>query len=97
MNAAREPEILDLAAFMNAIGIPVRGAGTSVIEVEGGVRTHGTKYTVMTDRIATGTYLCAAAVCGGSVEITNACPDHIEALTSVLRRAGCDLLKNRDI
>ena len=91
MNAAREPEILDLAGFMNAIGIPVRGAGTSVIEVEGGVRAHGTQYTVMTDRIATGTYLCAAAVCGGTVEITNARPDHLEALTSALRHAGCDI------
>ena len=76
---------------MNAIGIPVRGAGTSVIEVEGGVRAHGTQYTVMTDRIATGTYLCAAAVCGGTVEITNARPDHLEALTSALRHAGCDI------
>lgn len=93
MNAAREPEIQDLAGFMNAIGIPVRGAGTSVIEVEGGIRTHGTHYAVMTDRIAAGTYLCATAVCGGTVELTNARPEHIEALTGALRRAGCEILE----
>ena len=91
MNAAREPEIQDLAGFMNAIGVPVRGAGTSVIEVEGGVRTHGARYTVMTDRIAAGTYLCAAAVCGGTIEITNAVPAHLESLTAPLRQAGCEI------
>ena len=93
MNAAREPEILDLAGFLNAIGIPVRGAGTTVIEVEGGCRTHGARYTVATDRIAAGTYLCAAAACGGTVEITNARPEHMAALTNALRRAGCDILE----
>jgi len=93
-NAAREPEIVDLAGFLNAIGIPVRGAGTPVIEITGGSRPHGVRYPVMTDRIAAGTYLCAAAVTGGEIELTNANPLELRALTDALLRAGCTLTVN---
>jgi UDP-N-acetylglucosamine 1-carboxyvinyltransferase len=91
MNAAREPEICDLAGFMNAIGVEVTGAGSSVVEVAGRCRTHSARYTVMTDRIAVGTYLCAAAATGGEIELSNAVPEHIYALTEILRRAGCEI------
>ena len=93
-NAAKEPEIVDLAGFLNAIGIPVQGAGTSVIEVTGGSRLHGVCYPVMTDRIAAGTYLCAAAVTGGEIELTNIDPAHLRALTDALLRAGCTITVN---
>ena len=91
LNAAREPEIRDLAGFLNGVGIPVSGAGTPVIRVEGGRRPVPGQYAVMPDRIAAGTYLCAAAVCGGDIELTNAVPAHLEALTAPLTRAGCEI------
>lgn len=90
-NAAREPEIVDLAGFMNAAGIPVHGAGSSSIEVIGGGRPHGIEYPVMTDRIAAATYLCAAAVTGGEIELTNGNVMHLRAVTDALIRAGCTL------
>ena len=91
LNAACEPEIADLAGFLSAVGIPVHGAGTSVIRVEGGRRTHKASYSVMPDRIAAGTYLCAAAVCGGSVELAGVLPEHLTAVLEPLRRAGCEI------
>ena len=69
-NAAREPEIVDLQGFLQALGANVRGAGSSVITVEGGIPLHGGSYRVMGDRIVAATYLTAAAAAGGSVEVT---------------------------
>lgn len=73
-NAAREPEILDLAACLTAMGAKISGAGTDVITIEGVERLHGTRHSVMPDRIETGTFLVAAAVTGGDVRLTGTRP-----------------------
>ena len=90
-NAAREPEIEDLQNFLNACGGRVSGAGTSTVTVEGGRRFHGCAYTVMPDRIAAATYLCAAASAGGEVFLRGARERHLSTVTAVLREAGCDI------
>ncbi len=90
-NAAREPEIVDLQEFLNACGARVSGAGSSTVAVEGGRKLHGCTYRVMPDRIATATYLCAAASAGGEVFLRGAREDHLATVTAVLREAGCTL------
>ena len=90
-NAAREPEIEDLQNFLNACGGKVSGAGTSTVTVEGGRRFHGCVYTVMPDRIAAATYLCAAASAGGEVFLRGARERHLSTVTAVLREASCDI------
>ena len=87
-NAAREPEILDLAACLTAMGAKISGAGTDVITIEGVERLHGACYSVMPDRIETGTFLVAAAVTGGDVRLTGARPDTLDAVLDKLREAG---------
>lgn len=88
-NAAREPEIVDLQNFLTALGAKVRGAGTSVIAVEGGGPLHGGEHTVMADRIVACTYLAAAAAAGGEVELTGADWRTLVPVTAVLTEAGC--------
>ena len=95
-NAAREPEISDLQGFLQAMGAKVRGAGTSVVTVEGNGLLHGGTYTVMGDRIVAATYLSAAAAAGGVVEVTGADPRHFSTVTAVLSEAGCALAADRD-
>ena len=90
-NAAREPEIEDLQNFLNACGGKVSGAGTSTVTVEGGRRFHGCAYTVMPDRIAAATYLCAVASAGGEGFLRGAREQHLSTVTAVLREAGCDI------
>lgn len=90
-NAAREPEIQDLQDFLNACGGKVCGAGTSAITVEGGQRFHGCAYTVMPDRIAAATYLCAVASAGGEGFLRGAKERHLSTVTAVLREAGCSV------
>ena len=90
-NAARDPEICDLANFLNACGARVSGAGTSSIRIEGVRTLHPASYTVMPDRIAATTYLCAAAATGGEVTVTHMEPEHISAVLSVLSDCGCDI------
>lgn len=87
-NAAREPEIVDLANFLNAMGAKIRGAGTGTIRIEGVASLRGTQYTVMPDRIAASTYLCAAAACGGEVELHNVRREHLTAILSLLDECG---------
>jgi UDP-N-acetylglucosamine 1-carboxyvinyltransferase len=87
-NAAREPEVGDVANFLNAMGAKVSGAGTSVIRIEGVRELGGTDYEVMPDRIETGTYLVAAAMTGGKVRLNRVAPDSLEAVTAKLREAG---------
>ncbi|MBQ9973335.1 MAG: UDP-N-acetylglucosamine 1-carboxyvinyltransferase [Oscillospiraceae bacterium] len=87
--AAREPEIEDLQRFLNAMGARVRGAGTSVITVQGSDRLHGANHRVMGDRIVAATYLAAAAAAGGQVEVTGVQPEHLTGVLDVLARAGC--------
>ena len=87
-NAAREPEIPDLAACLTAMGAKISGAGTDVITIEGVERLHGARHSVMPDRIETGTFLVAAAVTGGDVRLTGARPKTLDAVLDKLREAG---------
>jgi len=87
-NAALEPEIVDLADLLNAMGSSVRGAGTDVIEIDGRDRLEGADHRVIPDRIETGTYLVAAALMGDGVELTGCRPDHIEPILGQLRATG---------
>ena len=88
-NAAREPEIVDLARFMNAMGADVRGAGSQYIVIRGVGKLGGTSWTPMPDRIVAGTLLAAAAITGGEIELTNAPDGDMVAVTSKLREMGC--------
>jgi len=87
-NAAREPEVVDLARCLIAMGANIEGAGSDIITIHGVDQLHGAEYSVMADRIETGTFLVAAAMTGGRVRATHAQPDTLEAVISKLREAG---------
>ena len=87
-NAAREPEVVDLAKCLSAMGAKIEGAGSDVIRVEGVRSLGGATHRVMPDRIETGTYLAAAAACGGRVRLIGAAPDSLDASLEKLREAG---------
>jgi UDP-N-acetylglucosamine 1-carboxyvinyltransferase len=95
-NAAREPEVKDLADFLNRMGAQVSGAGSNRIVIEGVRRLHGAEYEVLPDRIETGTYLAAGAITGGHVRLRNTCPEHVEAVLAKLRDAGARIATGRD-
>lgn len=95
-NAAREPEVVDLANFLNAAGVRIAGAGLDTIRVVGTRGLHGVEHTVIPDRIEAGTYLAAGAITGGSVTATHVIPEHLEAVTAKLREAGVALRVGRD-
>ena len=88
-NAAREPEIEDLQNFLNTCGGEVTGGGTSTVMIRGGRPLHGGTYTVIPDRIAAATYLCAAASAGGDIFLRGAREAHLSTVTATLREAGC--------
>ena len=90
-NAAREPEIVDLAGFLNACGGDVKGAGSGAVSVAGRRPMRGCAYPVMPDRIAAATYLCAAASAGGEIFLRDAKEEHLRAVASVLRESGCQI------
>ena len=90
-NAAREPEVVDLAECLNAMGAKVSGAGTDTITIEGVERMHGTTYDILPDRIETGTYLVAAAVTGGKVKLKDTDPTLLDAVISKLEEAGAEI------
>ena len=90
-NAAREPEVADLANFLNSMGAKVEGAGSSTIRVEGVDELGGTQYEVLPDRIESGTYLVAAAMTGGSVMLRKAAPNCLEAVLIKLAEAGATI------
>ena len=90
-NAAREPEVVDLAHFLMAMGAKISGAGTDVITVQGVERLNGASYDVLPDRIETGTYLVAGAITGGHVKIKGTRPDHLDAVLLKLREAGAQI------
>ena len=94
-NAAREPEIADLQRFLRALGVRVRGAGGSAVTVEGRSSLHDAAYRVMPDRIVACTYLAAAACCGGTVRLAGAEENHLGAVLSPLREAGCGIQCDR--
>ncbi|MBE3589525.1 MAG: UDP-N-acetylglucosamine 1-carboxyvinyltransferase [Firmicutes bacterium] len=87
-NAAEEPEVVDLANFLNSMGARVSGAGTRLVRVEGVKELHGSSYTPIPDRIEAGTFLVAAAATGGWVALENVVPDHLAAVIAKLREAG---------
>ncbi len=87
-NAAREPEVVDLANCLIAMGAKIEGHGTDTITIEGVDRLHGTRYCVLPDRIEAGTYLTAAAITGGRIRLKDIVPAHLDAVIAKLREAG---------
>ncbi len=90
-NAAREPEVVDLANCLVAMGAQISGAGTDVIRIRGVERLHGATHRIMPDRIETGTYLCAAAATGGKVRLTQTSAAYLDAVVDKLMDAGCEI------
>jgi UDP-N-acetylglucosamine 1-carboxyvinyltransferase len=90
-NAAREPEVVDLANFLIAMGAKIHGAGTDKIVIHGVAKLHGTTYEVLPDRIESGTYLVAGAITRGHVRIKHTRPEHLDAVTAKLREAGASV------
>ena len=95
-NAAREPEVIDVAQFLNSLGARISGAGTSVIEIEGVERLDGGEYSVMPDRIEAGTYLAAAAVTAGRVRTKHTNPRHLDAVLAKFAEAGARIETGED-
>jgi UDP-N-acetylglucosamine 1-carboxyvinyltransferase len=95
-NAAREPEVIDLANFLNAMGAKISGAGTDTITVEGVEKLTGTRYRVLPDRIETGTYLVAAAISGGKIKVKDTDPKLLDAVIDKLREAGAEITCGED-
>ena len=87
-NAAEEPEIVDLANFLNKMGAKIKGAGTDTIKIEGVASLHGAKHTVIPDRIEAGTFMLAAAITRGSLRIANVVPAHLKPIIAKLRECG---------
>ena len=95
-NAAREPEVVDLANCLIAMGAKIRGAGTPVIEVEGVDQLHGATHSVLPDRIETGTLMIACVMCGGEIELKNAHAKDNESLIAKLQKTACKIYCDRD-
>ncbi len=95
-NAAREPEVVDLATFITAMGGKVHGAGTGVIRIEGVPRLHGARHEIIPDRIEAGTFLLAAAATSGRVTVHAVIPEHLRVLTAKLRLAGARIRTTAD-
>jgi UDP-N-acetylglucosamine 1-carboxyvinyltransferase len=87
-NAAREPEVSDLADLLRAMGADISGDGSSVIQIKGAERLHGAQHTIIPDRIETGTFLAAGAITGGDVEIRACWADHLSAVIEKLEETG---------
>jgi UDP-N-acetylglucosamine 1-carboxyvinyltransferase len=90
-NAAREPEVADLAALLTAMGAKIEGAGTSTIRIQGVERLGGAEHEIIADRIETGTFLIAGAITGGDVTVTGCIPEHVGALVAKLQQAGVEV------
>ena len=90
-NAAREPEVKDLAALLNKMGAKIEGAGTSIIRIKGVEKLHGAEHEIIPDRIEAGTFVLAAAISQGDVVVSNCQPEHIAALTVKMQRAGAEV------
>jgi UDP-N-acetylglucosamine 1-carboxyvinyltransferase len=95
-NAAREPEVADLANCLNQMGAKISGAGTDTIEIQGVDALRGTEYSVLPDRIETGSYLVAAAMTGGRVKLKDTCPATMDAILQTLREAGAEITLSED-
>lgn len=95
-NAAKEPHIVDLANFLNAMGADVRGAGTDVIKIHGVQNLHGCTYSIIPDQIEAGTYMVAAAASGGDVIVKNVIPKHLESITAKMIECGVEITEYDD-
>ena len=95
-NAAREPEVVDLANCLVSMGARISGAGTDVIRIQGVDKLHGATHAIMPDRIETGTYLCAAAATAGDIRLTRTSAAYLDAVVDKLMDAGCDIVIERD-
>jgi len=95
-NAALEPEIVDLANFINSMGGKINGAGTNVIKIQGVKELHGISYTPIPDRIEAGTYMVAVAATGGEAVIKNIIPEHLKAITAKLIESGVQISEKKD-
>ncbi|GAB6890943.1 UDP-N-acetylglucosamine 1-carboxyvinyltransferase [Geobacillus stearothermophilus] len=95
-NCAKEPEIVDLANFLNAMGAKVRGAGTGTIRIEGVDELVGTSHTVIPDRIEAGTFMVAAAITGGNVLVQGAVPEHLSSLIAKLEEMGVTIIEEEN-
>ncbi len=95
-NAAREPEVVDLANCLISMGARISGAGTDVIRIQGVDKLHGATHAIMPDRIETGTYLCAAAVTGGDIRLLKTSAAYLDTVVDKLMDAGCDITVERD-
>ena len=95
-NAAREPEVVDLANCLVSMGARISGAGTDVIRIQGVDRLHGATHAIMPDRIETGTYLCAAAATGGDIRLVRTSAAYLDAVVDKLMDAGCEVTVERD-
>ena len=95
-NCAKEPHIVDLANFLNALGADVKGAGTDVIKIRGVESLHGGSYSIIPDQIEAGTFMAAAAACGGSVLVKNVIPRHLECISAKLREMGVTVVEGGD-
>jgi len=95
-NAAREPEVAELAAFLNSMGAKISGIGTDTLVIDGVEKLHGARHKILPDRIETGTYLVAAALTGGKVKLKDTCPEHLDAILDKLRKAGAIIETGED-
>ncbi len=95
-NAAREPEVVDLANCLISMGARISGAGTDIIRIQGVEKLHGATHSIMPDRIETGTYLCAAAATGGDVRLLKTSAAYLDTVVDKLLDAGCDITVERD-
>lgn len=95
-NCAKEPEIVDLANFLNAMGAKVRGAGTGTIRIEGVDELVGTSHTVIPDRIEAGTFMVAAAITGGNVLVQGAVPEHLSSLIAKMEEMGVTIIEEEN-
>ncbi|CCE59780.1 TPA: UDP-N-acetylglucosamine 1-carboxyvinyltransferase [Staphylococcus argenteus] len=90
-NAAKEPEVVDVANFLTSMGANIKGAGTSTIKITGVEKLHGSEYQVIPDRIEAGTYMCIAAACGENIILNNIVPKHVETLTAKFSELGVNV------
>ena len=90
-NAAMEPEIVDLAKFLNKMGAKIEGAGTNIIKITGVEKLKDVSYSIMPDRIEAGTLLCAVAITGGKVKLNKVIPEHINQILNKLEQTGCEI------
>jgi UDP-N-acetylglucosamine 1-carboxyvinyltransferase len=95
-NAAQEPEVVDLASFLNKMGAKIKGAGTDIIKIEGVSRLHGAVHAVIPDRIEAGTYMVAAAITRGDITIENALTQHVKPVIAKLRETGAEVIPGDD-